>query len=136
MTYHHTVSWCKGHEEQTNECLINPHNEMPKTQPKLQVKRMEEKRLKNSMPKDTVEVMVSKTVKQIHPQDLGTETGRVENILREALTTAYNKGVEAERERILTTIAIHRGNLRGEEDANIVLFDLQKALTPLPEVSL
>jgi hypothetical protein len=109
---------------------------MPKTQPKLQVKRMEEKRLKNSMPKDTVEVMVSKTVKQIHPQDLGTETGRVENILREALTTAYNKGVEAERERILTTIAIHRGNLRGEEDANIVLFDLQKALTPLPEVSL
>jgi flagellar biosynthesis/type III secretory pathway protein FliH len=48
----------------------------------------------------------------------------------------YSDGVEVERERIMTTIAIHRGNLRGEEDSNIILFDLQKALTTLPEVSL
>jgi hypothetical protein len=93
---------------------------------------MEEKRLKNSMPKDTVEGLVEEFDVMMH-------TGYHKDIkvwLRNALTTAYNKGVEAERERIMTTIAIHRGNLRGEEDANIVLFDLQKALTPLPEVSL
>jgi hypothetical protein len=80
----------------------NPHNEMPKTQPELQWKRMEEKRMMNKMPKDTVE---EENIKHLEEQSWYQEADDITKIaiqvfIRTTYTTAYKAGQASRDEEV------------------------------------
>ena len=80
----------------------------------------------NEMPKDTVEEQIKELVKLV--------TLRDETILK-ALTTAYNKGVEAERKRVLSKIDGMKTDPIGfaEKSWNMVIGSVLKVIAPLPD---
>ena len=105
---------------------------MPKTQPELQVKRMEQRRIKNEMPKDTVEEQTKSLGHKIeyivsNSDEYPNTQEEVEKVITEALTTTYTKGVEdgrVEERKRLDSYYKHKdaemAEIRG------------RSLTPLP----
>ena len=62
------------------------------------------------MNQEYIEAQVVSLTRKIHPQDLGEETSKLENILRQALTAQREAGAREERERCVAEMKIHKQN--------------------------
>ena len=140
MTTHNEMPKCyycaeednvKAMQSAGNKVCENCKREMPKTQPELQVKRMEQKRSKNLMPKDIVEEEKTlfdawyKDQKEMNPYI-------IRDYFLHRITTVYNKGFEVGRGEVVTfaqtlLTLIERGNV--ETVMNII----KEKSTPPPD---